>query len=271
MVWSLAYWSWDPSILIGIGAVICAYVVGLRRFRPDTLWQEHVVSYREIAYFGSAVFLLVVALVSPIDVLSSNLFSIHMVQHMLLIYAIPPLLLLGTPGWLLRPALSIPYAKTVLRFITSAVPATVIFNGILVVWHLPTMWDFALLSPTVHALEHVCFLGAGLIVWWPIYSPLPEVPRLPYAAQMLFLFVQSLVPAIIGAFITFSSVVIYPVYLETPKLLGLSPLVDQQIAGLLMKVLGTLFIWVLLTIKFFQWFSHEEHEDEKTLDDRPRQ
>jgi putative membrane protein len=270
MVWSLASWSWDPSVLLGIGAIVCAYAVGLRRFRPETLWQENVVSHREMSCFASAVFLLVVALVSPLDTLSNNLFSIHMVQHMLLLYVIPPLLLLGTPAWLLRPALVLPYVKVVLRFITSPVPATVIFNGTLVVWHMPALWDFALLSNPIHALEHVCFLGAGLVVWWPIFGPLPEVPRLSYPGQMLFLFGQSLVPAIIGAFLTFSGIVIYPVYLETPKLWGLTPLVDQQIAGLLMKVLGTVGIWVLLTVRFFQWFSHEEHQDEKALDDRPR-
>ena len=90
-----------------------------------------------------------------------------------------------------------------------------------------------------------------------------------FGMQMLFMFVQSLVPAIIGAFLTFSGVVLYPVYQETPKPFGMNPLLDQQIAGLEMKLLGTLYLWVLLTVRFFQWYHHEEHQDEKLVDDGP--
>ena len=84
---------------------------------------------------------------------------------------------------------------------------------------------------------------------------------------MAYMFVQSLVPAIIGAFLTFSGVVIYPVYLETTKLWGLSPLVDQQLAGLEMKLLGTVVLWILASIRFFQWYRQEEQQDEKLIDD----
>ncbi len=268
--WSLASWSWEPSVLIGLFAMIGAYIVGLRRFQPRTLWGEQVVSLRELFCFGAGVFFLVVALVSPLDTLSDALFVAHMFQHMLLVYVVPPLLLLGMPAWLLRPALRLPGVEPALRFVTSFVPATIVFNLALIVWHMPAAWDLALLSRPVHALEHLTFLGAALISWWPICSPLPEIPRLSYAGQMLFLFVQSLVPAVIGAFLTFSGMVIYPVYLETPKLLGLTPLTDQQWAGLEMKLLGTVFLWVLLTVRFFQWFSHEEHQDEKLIDDSDR-
>lgn len=266
--WSLADWSFEPGVVVSLSAIAGAYVIGLTRFRPRTLWDENVITPGEVAAFGAGVLLLVVALLSPLDTLSDDLFSAHMVQHMLLLYIVPPLLLVGTPAWLLRPVLSQPALRAALRFVTGPVPAIVIFNAVVVAWHLPGPWDEALVNPTVHAFEHVCFLGAGLVAWWPVFSPLPEVPRLSYPGQMLYLFIQSLVPAIVGAFITFSSVVVYPVYAETPKLWGLTPLVDQQIAGLLMKLLGTVFLWVLVTVRFFQWFSHEEHESEKSVDDQ---
>ncbi|MGH2458798.1 MAG: cytochrome c oxidase assembly protein, partial [Chloroflexota bacterium] len=208
-----------------------------------------------------------VALISPLDTLSDYLFSAHMMQHIVLLYFAPPLLLVGMPGWLLRPALRIRGVKKFLVTLTGPVPALAVFNATLIFWHMPGPWDAALLNPNVHALEHLCMLTAGLVAWWPIFSPLPEVPRMSYPAQMLYLFLQSLVPAIIGAFMTFSGIVIYPVYAETPKLWGLTALVDQQIAGLLMKMLGTLFLWILVTIRFFQWFNHEEHEAEKAVDD----
>jgi putative membrane protein len=265
--WSLASWVWEPGVLLALGALVGSYVVGLRRFRPRTLWDEHIVSTRELVCFASCVFLLLVALVSPLDSLSNLMFSAHMVQHMLLIYFAPPLLLLGTPAWLIRPFLEVRQIRAVWKFVTNPVIATVIFNLTLVVWHMPGPWDYALVDPQIHALEHLTMFASGIIVWWPVYSPSPELPRLSYPPQMLFIFVQSLVPAIIGAFMTFSGRVIYPVYLETPKQWGLSPLADQQIAGLLMKVLGTLYLWILLTIRFFQWFNHEEHLAEKEAED----
>ncbi len=265
--WSIADWSFEPGVVIALTSVSAAYAIGLRRLRPRTLWDENIVTVREVIAFGSGIFLLVVALISPLDSLSEYLFSAHMLQHMLLLYIVPPLLLVGMPAWLLRPALQYRGVKRSLEILTGPVPAIILFNAVLVVWHMPGAWDDALLNPTVHALEHVCMLGAGLVAWWPIFSPLPEVPRMSYPGQMLYLFIQSLVPAIVGAFMTFSSIVIYPVYAETPKLWGLTPLVDQQIAGLLMKMLGTLFLWVLVTIRFFQWFNREEHEVEKAVDD----
>jgi len=265
--WSIADWSFEPGVVIALVSMSAAYGIGLRRFRPRTLWDEQVVAAREVIAFGSGVFLLVVALISPLDTLSGYMFSAHMMQHMLLLYIVPPLLLVGLPAWLLRPALQVRGVKKSLELLTGPIPAIILFNGVLIVWHMPGAWDAALLNPSVHALEHICMLGAGLVAWWPIFSPLPEVPRMSYPAQMLYLFIQSLVPAIVGAFMTFSSIVIYPVYVETPKIWGLTPLVDQQIAGLLMKMLGTLFLWILVTVRFFQWFNHEEHEMEKTVDD----
>lgn len=264
----LTTWTFEPSILVALASIVTAYIVGLRRFRPQTLWDEHHVATREIIFFASGMFLLFLALCSPIDTLSDSMFSIHMIQHMLIVYLAPPLLLVGMPAWFWTPILRVPFVKPFLRFVMSAIPATIIFNGILVVWHFPMLWQFALVSTPIHALEHVCFLAAGIIAWWPVFSPTPEVPRLSYPAQLLYLFVQSLVPAVIGSFITFSSIVIYPLYSETPKLWGLTPLVDQQIAGLSMKLLGTIFLWVLLTVRFFQWFNHEEHEKEKLVDDQ---
>jgi putative membrane protein len=267
VTWSLGSWVWDPGVIAALLALVAAYVVGLRRFRPQTVWDEHVVSRRELICFAGAILLLVIALISPLDSLSNLMFVAHMFQHMLLIYFVPPLLLLGLPAWLIRPVLQIPYSQRVLRVLTGFVPATIIFNGVLLIWHMPALFNFTLVDPTVHAEEHLSFLLAGILLWWPVFSPLPELPRFSYPLQMLYMFVQSLVPAIIGAVLAFSSTVIYPVYFETPKLFGLTPLVDQQVAGLEMKLVGTVFLWVLVTIRFFQWFNHEEHMDEKQFDD----
>ncbi|HLG50975.1 MAG TPA: cytochrome c oxidase assembly protein [Chloroflexota bacterium] len=265
--WSPASWSFEPGVVGGIGALSLAYIIGVWRARPRSIWDEHVVSVGEATAFGSAIILLVIALISPLDTLSSYLFSAHMLQHMLLVYIVPPLLLAGTPRWLLEPLLEAPRVRDIARAVTGPIPAIIIFNVILVIWHMPEAWQAALVDNQIHAFEHLCFLGAGIIAWFPIFSPVRVVPRLSYPGQMVYLFVQSLVPAVVGAFITFSGSVIYPLYSGVPKPWGLSPLVDQQLAGLLMKLLGTIFLWILVSVRFFQWFGHEEHEIEKIVDD----
>lgn len=264
---SLITWTAEPGIILGLLALAGAYALGLVQLRPQTAGGESPIRVRDIAYFSSGMLLMVIALASPIDTLSDNLFAAHMIQHMLLVYFAPPLLLLGLPAWLVEPFIRLPGVRPVMRFVMSFIPATLIFNGLLTIWHFPSLWDFALYSKPIHGLEHVCFLAAGIVCWWPIFSPTPEVPRLSYPGQMLFLFVQSLVPAVIGSFITFSTQIIYPLYAIAPKLWGLTPLTDQQMAGLIMKLMGAIYLWILLTVRFFQWFTHEEREQEKRVDD----
>jgi putative membrane protein len=265
--WSLADWSFEPGVLIGLVALVGAYVVAVRNWRPRTLWGEYVVSSGEVASFAAGVLMIVVALISPLDTLSNQMFSAHMLQHMILLYFAPLLILLAIPGWVLSPILDRPRLAGAVRVVSHPISAFLVFNLTLVLWHMTFFWQMALVDPSVHALEHLMFLAAGLVAWWPVFSPLPSLGRLSYPAQCLYLFVQSLVPATIGAVVTFSDQVVYPVYGVTEKLWGMTPLVDQQIAGLEMKILGTLFLWVLVTIRFFQWFHHEEHENEKLLDD----
>lgn len=265
--WSLADWSFEPGVVIGLLAFAGAYAVAIQRWRPRTLWEQYVVSKGEIVSFVVGLLLIALALLSPLDTLSDYMFSAHMLQHVILLYFAPLLILLAIPSWLLSPIVERPRLHRIANVVTHPATAFLVFNLTLVVWHMTFFWQMALVDPPAHALEHLMFLGAGLLAWWPVFSPLPSVGRLGYGAQCLYLFAQSLVPGILGAIITFSGQVVYPIYDVTEKLWGMSPLVDQQIAGLLMKILGTLFLWVLVTIRFFQWFNHEEHQNEKLLDD----
>jgi putative membrane protein len=198
---------------------------------------------------------------TPLHELSEQyLFTAHMVQHLLLISLAVPLMLLGTPAWLLRPALDHPLLARLLRAATKPVVALLLFNGTLAFWHLPEMYDWALWSHNAHILEHVMFFTTAVILWWPIFSPLPELPRLSYPLQILYLFVQSLVPGVIAALVTFADRVIYPTYDAAPRITHLSPLADQQMAGLIMKIVGTFMLWLLATVIFFIWANREEPE-----------
>jgi putative membrane protein len=138
------------------------------------------------------------------------------------------------------------------------VVALLLFNGTLAAWHLPEMYDWTLWSHNAHILEHVTFFLGAVLLWWPVFSPLPELPRLSYPLQMLYLFVQSLVPGVIAALVTFSDRVMYPSYDAAPRITDLSPLADQQLAGLIMKIVGTFVLWLLATVIFFIWANRDE-------------
>ncbi len=254
----LTAWHWHPDVLIGLVLLEGAYLLGIGPLRRRYRWAEGV-SASQIVLFTLGVYTIFFALTGPIHELADNfLLSAHMVQHLLLTLVAAPLLLVGMPRWLLSPLARFPSVIKAGRFLTSLVPAAIASNAIIAVWHLPELYDLALRQHGIHIIQHLMFLASGVIMWWPILSPTPDIPRLSYPMQMIYLFVLSLIPAVIGSFITFSAVAIYPFYVEAPRLWGMSALLDQQIAGLIMKILGGIVLWIVATIIFFTWFHREE-------------
>ena len=253
-------WEWHPDIFIGLLLLEAAYVYGVGPLRRRYGWADRVEA-KHLVLFTLGVLTLFIALVSPLhDLGDAYLFSAHMTQHMLMILVAAPLLLMGTPDWLLRPLLSHDIVMKGGTFLRKPLVAFVIFNGTLALWHLPTLYGLALHNHGVHIVQHLSFIFTGLLVWWPILSPLRELPRLNYPLQMLYLFLLSFLPAVVGALITFTGSVIYLWYDQAPRVYDISPLVDQQMAGLLMKTLGTIvYISFLITV-FFKWYNQEEEE-----------
>lgn len=204
--------------------------------------------------FATGLLAMFLALNGPLhDISDFYLFSGHMVQHLVLTFVTPPLLLLGTPGFMYRPALRIPAVAAVARFITGPRAAFAIFNLVLAVWHLPPMYNSAMYYHEVHILQHLMFLVGAVIVWWPLLSPLPELPRLSYPGQMLYSFLLTLPMTIISIFIVYADHILYPAYASAPRLWGLSPLEDQRLGGLIMWIPGGLFFYALTTVVFFKW------------------
>lgn len=257
MDWHL-HWDVAAQLLLLEGA----YLLAIGPLRRHFVYPEHVRPRRVPALlFTTGVFVLFIAEGTPLHEISEQfLFSAHMVQHLLLISLAAPLLLLGTPAWLLRPALDHPLLGPLLRWSTRPIVALVLFNGTLGLWHLPQLYDWTLWDHNAHVLEHVMFMVAALCMWWPILSPLPELPRLSYPLQILYLFVQSIGPGVIAALITFADRVIYPTYGRAPRITDLSALADQQMAGLIMKLAGTLVLWLVATVIFFTWAARAERE-----------
>jgi putative membrane protein len=260
-------WNWAPSILSGLALQAGAYLacVGPLRARfPGSA----AVPATQIQTFLLGSLVLFIALVSPVDTLSAYLLSAHMVQHLLITMIAPPLLLLGTPRWLLRPLLRVRLSLPVGRFLTNPIFAFLAFNVTFGLWHTPAYYDGALRNETIHIVEHVTMFATAVLTWWPIFSPLDELPALPAPLQCLYLFFESLPPTIIGALITFAGGVLYPTYARAPRVWGIPALEDQQMGGLIMWIPGALIYLTVLTIVFFRWFSDDEYADARR-DTRP--
>lgn len=187
------------------------------------------------------------------DISDYYLFSGHMVQHLVLTIVSPPLLLLGTPGWMLRPALALPGIGTMARALTTPKAAFVTFNLVLAGWHLPPLYNAAMFYHEVHIVQHLMFIAGSVIMWWPLLSPLPELPRLSYPGQMLYAFLMTLPMTIVSIYIVYANHVLYPAYASAPRLWGLSPLEDQRLGGLIMWIPGGLFFYVIASLVFYRW------------------
>ena len=258
-----SWWDWHghPSILIGVLLLEGGYVFGAGTLRRR-LGGATPVGLGQAALFTLGVLVIVIALYSPLHELSDKyLFSAHMVQHMLLLWVMPPLLLWGLPAWLLRPAVASPLRFRVAKLVTNPLMAIAIFNGVILFWHLPAAYNGSLEHHNLHIFQHVTFMMAGVLMWWPVLSSLPELPRLSSGGQMLYLFVQSLLPAIVGGVITFAGTVLYDFYAAAPRVWDISPMADQQIGGLIMKTAGTIVFVIALAAVFFAWAAREEEKD----------
>ena len=248
-------WSWSlhPSVFLGTGLLGALYVWGIGRRRRRAGLGSAVPGWRIACFFGGLLVLLL-SLNGPMHDLSDYyLFSAHMVQHLLLTLVLPPLLIAGTPGWLLSPLLRGPGALRVARTLTQPVVAAGLYTATIAVWHLPPFYDLMMRSHEVHIVTHLMFMVSATIMWWPVMSPVAELPRLGSGVGMLYLFLVGIPMQLVAALITLSDNVLYPWYSVAPRTFGLSPLDDQVLGGLLMWVPGNLWMFLAIGVLFFRW------------------
>ncbi len=255
-------WSGDGILRAGLLLLAGLYLLGIgpirRRFRLGP-----PVSRGRVAIYLSGVALLFVALEGPLHELSDTyLFSAHMVQHMLLTLWAPPLLLLGTPGWLLRPIVCHRYVFPVVRAVTRPLPAALLFNVVFALYHWPIYYNAVAADHNLHVATHLLFIGLAVITWWPLVSPLAELPPLPYPLRMVYCFGQTISGFLIGSFITNAKTVLYPSYSLAPRVWGISPLDDQAIGALIMWIFGGLYFLLVFSAIYFVWAHKEGVADE---------
>ncbi len=232
-----------------------ARVLGPKAVGPD----EVIVTRRQKAAFCAALGLLWLASDWPMhDISEEYLYSAHMAQHMLLTLVIPPLFLLAIPEWLARLVVSNDGTSGVwIRRLTRPVPAALVFNVLVALTHLKPVVNTSIENGVFHYVVHLAVFTAALLMWMPVASPLPEL-RASYPGQMIFLFLNSVLPTVPGGFLTFAEDPLYRVYEHPVRLWGISAVDDQQTAGLIMKLGGGALIWTLIVILFFRWVRGNE-------------
>jgi putative membrane protein len=250
------FWRWQPhpEVWVLVGGVAALAYYALRVVGPKVVADGKPVATRQqLAWLGLGIVLLWLASDWPLhDVAEEYLFSAHMIQHMLLTYFVPPVLLLATPEWLARLVLGRGRVKRVFYFLARPVPAAVLFNAFLLFTHVPGVVDLSVQNPVVHYLVHTGLVASAFLLWMPVCGPLPEL-RISYPAQMLYLFVTSIIPTVPAGWLTFADGVVYSAYDVPARLWGISVTSDQQAAGAIMKLAGGSFLWLVITLRFFQW------------------
>ena len=248
------HWHTEPTLLMGLLVVMLLYGFGVailrQRLAPGT-----ALPTRRAVCFALGLVSLYVTVASPLDAIAEHyLFSAHMLQHVILIYPVSMLLLLGLPGWLLRPLLTFPVLAPCWRWVTKPLVAFLAFNVAFSAWHLPGLYEWALRDRTVHNVEHMILLVTSMLMWWPLLSPMREYPCLPPGLQTLYVLALSLGQIPVFAYLTFSSQVLYPTYETAQRLLPLTPLADQQLGGMIMKVASMAVLFGLLAVAFWRWY-----------------
>ena len=255
-----ATWTWEPSVVGGCLVLAAGYlaVAGSKQTR------------RAPAFFAG-IAVLFLALDSPLDTLGDTyLFSAHMVQHLLLILIVPPLLLLGMPASLVERARRVPRMRCSMSALGAPAVAWGLGIGTMAVWHIPALYEAALVSGGVHVVQHLSFLVTGTIFWWPVVAPAGDA-RLDPLPAVLYLVAAALAGSVLGIVITFARVDLYPAYLLPVDRLGIEPLirngwglspdVDQELGGLLMWIPGGLVYLCAILGVMARWYRTSERTE----------
>ena len=264
----LGDWTFEPTVVCGLALAAGVYVLAWRRgaLGPSndvTPWFRH--GRIRPWYFAAGILITYIALQSPIDHGGdAYLFSLHMLQHLLLMMLAPPLVLLGIVGIRTPPANRYRAARRVWWAVTRPGPSVVLFNAVMLVWHIPALYDTTLTTEPIHVLEHVSFIAVGIVFWWAIVDPVrgpatkPVSPLVKIAAMV----VAGIPPTVLGLIFAISPVAFYSFYVDAPRLWGISAVSDQSYGGVLMLGVGNIIYFVAITIIFVRLLGDSARDEE---------
>lgn len=228
-------WTYEPSVIVGVAAISIAYVCGWLRAR--TPGQPHPPGYDKLALFGLSMLCILIALISPVDSWSTDFLFVHMTQHLLLLDLMPITLILSLSKGILRPVTRrVTVIERNIGPLGSPVFALCAYISMMIVWHIPALYDTALQHPLLHVLEHLCFSTAGFMYWWHLLSPIKARRHLSGMGPVMYMVITKLTVGVLGVILAFSPHSFYPWYQHHIHYLHLSPTVDQNLAGLVMAL-----------------------------------
>ncbi len=261
-------WRWvpHPEVWVLVGGLAGLYAYAGRTIGPKVVPAgTPAVTPVQRRWFVLGLVLLWIAADWPVhDIGEEHLYFVHMVQHTLLTLVVPPVMLLATPTWLARLVLGRGRVEVVVRTFARPVPAGLAFNALALLSHWQAIVNTSSSNGLFHYGMHTALVLTAVLFWIPVCGPFPEL-RISQPAQMIYLFVASIVPTVPGAWLTFAEGAVYSVYDIPDRLWGITVTSDQQIAGLIMKLGAGSYLWLLITLIFFRWASRQDALRDPTI------
>ena len=257
------HWHNEPYLvggLIFLGWLHAILAGPLReKLAPGTAYPRR----HAIAFYAS-LFIFYLAVGSPLDQIGERfLFSAHMLQHQLLVYPAAILFLVGLPSWMVDPLFRRPELRLVFRILTHPLICGLVYTLTISVWHMPSLYDWALQNKLIHVAEHVMFFGSALFYWWPLLSPASSFPPVSRPAQMIYQLGVVIAMTPVFAYIVFTSSILYPTYEYAPRLFAsFNAADDQLLAGTMMKIIGLIVAVSAFGWSFYRW-SNEDNGKKK--------
>ncbi len=258
-------WRWQPHPEVWL-LVLAVIFFGFwaKRIGPKVLpTGTPIATIPQKICFVVAVLLLYLAADWPVhDIAEEHLYFVHMIQHVVITLIVPPLFLLALPSWLARLIiLEGGYGSKIIRRLSHPITAALIFNGLSALTHWTSVVQWSYESGIFHYFVHLTLFISGLLMWMPVVSPLKEL-RISPPAQMLYLFLISVIPTIPSAWLTFAEGTVYKHYDDGFEMWGISVVTDQQAAGAIMKIIGGFYLWGIILVKFFRYTSKIRSENQ---------
>ena len=242
------------EVWVLIVAVVASYTYAVRKIGPRIVTTGEVVTRKQLTAFIAGVLMLWLASDWPIhDISEEYLYSVHMFQHMMYSYFVPPLVLLATPYWLFDLIFSSNRSRSVIEFLTKPVIAGVLFNLVIMITHIPALVNQSVSNGPLHYALHVLVITSSLLMWIAGCSP-DQWWHVSYGGKTIYLFLMSVVPTVPAAWLTFAEGAVYKHYDIAVRVWGLSVTTDQQVAGAIMKTGGSIFLWSIIVFIFFRRF-----------------
>jgi putative membrane protein len=278
---------WSPVYLFVVIVLVGLYFYLIRK-------EKYKVTGKQQFFFVSSMILLYLMKGGPFDLLGHLMFSAHMTAMAIVYLAVPPLMILGLPQTLLREVINIKRIRPIYSFFTKPLIALILFNGLFSFYHIPLIFDVVKTDEVLHAITSVVLFVGAFLMWWPVVNPLPEEESLTPIKKIGYIFADGVLLTPACALIIFASAPMYSTYtdstlwlsalelcvpadmlaslnISTPELFNwFSLLEDQQLGGVIMKVVQEIVYGSILGYIFFQWAKKDRESDEVELKTEPQ-